>query len=263
MKDFTNEMCVSRNLTVAKKGKHFDGSEIEHGETIAWSKDKYHLLTNDKKKSFVVDCAIAVMDVKENCCSKDDFIRGMEERGWHTTWTENRKNITFENDNGEKVRDSNISKSFSMDISKEVLNGEFERQNEIRRAKLKSKRDRAAERERNKQLDKYYTEVESAIQGNGVAGETVRSIEASDRTEGQTVGTGETRRSGTDTDAFIEDIRSEINDNRSKNRVVANTENKSISDAEQRRIEEEQRTFAEEKAARAARKTHEHSSFSR
>ena len=43
MKQLTNQMCRERGLTVAEKGKHFDGSQIEKGEVIAWSKDKYNL----------------------------------------------------------------------------------------------------------------------------------------------------------------------------------------------------------------------------
>ena len=39
MKQFTNQMCRKRGLTVAEKGKHFDGSEIEKGEVIAWNTD--------------------------------------------------------------------------------------------------------------------------------------------------------------------------------------------------------------------------------
>lgn len=131
MKDFTNEMCIKRNLSIAEKGKHFDGSEIDHGEIIAWSKDKYHLLANEQKKSYVVDCAIAVMDACEGCCNKEEFAERMLEHGWTTTWTDRKKNIVFENANGDKVRDSNISKTFSIDINKEALLNEFERQNEL------------------------------------------------------------------------------------------------------------------------------------
>ena len=40
MKQLTNQMCRERGLTVVEKGKHFDGSQIEKGEVIAWSKDK-------------------------------------------------------------------------------------------------------------------------------------------------------------------------------------------------------------------------------
>ena len=35
MKQFTNQMCRERGLTVAEKGRHFDGSLIEKGEVIA------------------------------------------------------------------------------------------------------------------------------------------------------------------------------------------------------------------------------------
>ena len=266
MKDFTNEMCMDRGLTIAEKGRHFDGTAIEEGTTIAWSKDKYHLLENEGKKSYVVDCAIAVMEAKETSCSREEFERGMEERGWHVTWIDSKKHITFENDNGEKVRDSNLSKSFSMDISKEALLNEFERQNEIRLAKLKSDRDRAIERERAEQLDKYYAEVEAAIQGNGIAGETVGSIEASHGTEGQALGGRETGGPGDDTDSLIREIKADISDSRLKDRNVRVTEYESVSIEKQsvsreseRRAEEQARIAAEERAREAERRAYHHS----
>lgn len=144
-KEFTNQLCLERGLTIAEKGLHFDGTKIEEGTIIAWSKDKYHLMANQTKKSFVVDCAIAVLESREGCCSKDDFLRAMEEHGWKTTWTEEKKHITFENDNGDKVRDSNISKTFSMDISKEALNAEFERQNRLKDERENQRRQQESE----------------------------------------------------------------------------------------------------------------------
>ena len=61
MKQLTNQMCRERGLTVAEKGKHFDGNQIEKGEVIAWSKDKYNLFRQQVKDSFVADCAMAVL----------------------------------------------------------------------------------------------------------------------------------------------------------------------------------------------------------
>ena len=247
-KEFTNNLCLERGLTLTEKGKHFDGTAIEEGQVTAWSKDKYNLFQHDDKKSFVADCAIAVMEAKEDCYDKEDFIERMHERGWSVTWQDNKKHITFQNENGDKVRDSNLSKTFSLDINKEALLYEFERQNEIRLARAKAERDK----QRAEQLDKYYAEVESAIQGNGTSGETVGSIEESDGRTRFASEERETSRPGTDTNTLIRDIRADISDNRTQNRAVANTENKSISDAEQRRIEEEQRLAAQERA----RKTH-------
>ena len=102
MKQLTNQMCRERGLTVAEKGKHFDGSQIEKGEVIAWSKDKYNLFRQQVKDSFVADCAMAVLKALENCISKEKFIEKMKQFGWNVNWTEKRKHITFQNQDGKK-----------------------------------------------------------------------------------------------------------------------------------------------------------------
>ena len=159
-KVFTNQLCVERGLSVAEKGKHFDGTKIEEGEIRGWSKDKYHLLVNEAKKSFVADCAIAIVETLQDCTSREAFIAGMTQRGWNVTWTAKKKHITFTNGNGDKVRDTNISKTFSMNIDKENLIHEFERQNELRLAGSHPDRDREEDG-----FEQYYREVESAVEG--------------------------------------------------------------------------------------------------
>ena len=96
-------------------------------EVIAWSKDKYNLFRQQVKDSFVADCAMAVLKALENCISKEKFIEKMKQFGWNVNWTEKRKHITFQNQDGKKVRDSNLSKTFHLDISKEGLENEFDR----------------------------------------------------------------------------------------------------------------------------------------
>lgn len=252
-KEFTNHLCLERGLSVTEKGKHFDGTSIEEGQVTAWSKDKYNLFQHDDKKSFVADCAIAVMEAKEDCCSKEDFIERMHERGWSVTWTDNKKHITFQNENGDKVRDTNLSKTFSLDISKEALLNEFERQNEIRLDRDKERAD---------QLDRYYAEVESAIQRNGTSGETIGSPKEGDRGERFASEERETSGSGEDTDSLIREVRADISDNRTQNRVVRNTENQSVADDKQshtreaeRRLEEQQRAEIERRRAKAYRRS--------
>ena len=159
-KVFTNQLCAERGLSVAKKGKHFDGAMIEEGEIRGWSKDKYHLLVNEAKKSFVADCAIAIVETLQDCTSREAFIAGMTQRGWNVTWTAKKKHITFTNGNGDKVRDTNISKTFSMNIDKENLIHEFERQNELRLAGSHPDRDQKEDG-----FEQYYREVESAVEG--------------------------------------------------------------------------------------------------
>ena len=41
-KQYTNALCRERGLTIAEKGRHFDGSRIEDGEIRSWDKDKYN-----------------------------------------------------------------------------------------------------------------------------------------------------------------------------------------------------------------------------
>ena len=132
-KAFTNDLCRERGLSIAEKGKHFDGTPMEQCEIIAWNKDKYNLLINDAKKSFLADCGIALMEVIPRSANREEFISGMKEKGWEVDWTDKRKHIVFQNENGDKVRDTNIEKTFSgLKVNKEALTHEFERQNEIR-----------------------------------------------------------------------------------------------------------------------------------
>lgn len=207
-KAFTNELCKERGLTVAEKGKHFDGSIIEKGEVTAWSKDKYNLLKHDEKRSFLADCGLAVVTAIEKSVSQEEFIRSMEDQGWHTTWN-NRKHITFENDKGEKVRDSNLSKTFNMDISKEGLLNEFARQATERAAAEEYKRRRAEQEQAD--LERYYREVEAADAGlsaaDAVRNDSEATGELNRKGHKDTITSGLADRSGkSESDAFLREL---------------------------------------------------------
>ena len=261
MKQLTNHMCRERGLTVAEKGKHFDESQIEKGEVIAWSKDKYNLFRQQVKDSFVADCAMAVLKALENCISKEKFIEKMKQFGWNVNWTEKRKHITFQNQDGKKVRDSNLSKTFHLDISKEDLENEFDRNYE--RVRAEAERTNGADEE----LAGYYRQVEAACEGaGGVTG-------VSDRRERRVTGEkSEDERvypeiSGKDTQAENGKTESILRESRNArrnsevkrrnssfdNRTVRNAEAESIASEEQRRFEE-QKWIEEQERARAARR---------
>ena len=261
MKQLSNQMCRERGLTVTEKGKHFDGSQIEKGEVVAWSKDKYNLFRQQVKDSFVADCAMAVLKALENCISKEKFIEKMKQFGWNVNWTEKRKHIIFQKQDGKKVRDSNLSKTFHLDISKEGLENEFNRNYE--RVRAEAERTNGADEE----LAGYYRQVEAACEGaGGVTG-------ASDGREGQVTGKkSEDERvypgiSGKDTQAENGKTESILRESRNArrnsevkrrnssfdNRTVRNAEAESITSEEQRRFEEQKR-FEEPRRARAARR---------
>ena len=261
MKQFTNQMCRERGLTVAEKGKHFDGSQIEKGEVIAWSKDKYNLFRQQVKDSFVADCAMAVLKALENCISKEKFIEKMKQFGWKVNWTEKRKHITFQNQVGKKIRDSNLSKTFHLDISKEDLENEFDRNYE--RVRAEAERTNGADEE----LAGYYRQVEAACEGaGGVTGASdgrerrVTGEKSEDERVYPEISGKDTQAENGKTEAILRESRnarrnSEIKRRNSSfdNRTVRNAEVESIASAEQRRFEEQKR-LEEQERTRAARR---------
>ena len=261
MKQLTNQMCRERGLTVVEKGKHFDGSQIEKGEVIAWSKDKYNLFRQQVKDSFVADCAMAVLKALENCISKEKFIEKMKQFGWNVNWTEKRKHITFQNQDGKKVRDSNLSKTFHLDISKEDLENEFDRNYE--RVRAEAERTNGADEE----LAGYYRQVEAACEGaGGVTGVSdgrerrVTGEKSEDERVYPEISGKDTQAENGKTEAILRESRnarrnSEVKRRNSSfdNRTVRNAEAESIASEEQRRFEEQKR-IEEQERARAARR---------
>lgn len=88
----------------------------------------------------------------------------MQDKGWKVNWSDKRKNITFENEKGEKVRDTNISKTFNMNIGKEALIHEFERQKAIREERARAEQE---ESRRNEELEQYFSELDNYIKAEG------------------------------------------------------------------------------------------------
>ena len=261
MKQLTNQMCRERGLSVAEKGKHFNGSQIEKGEVIAWSKDKYNLFRQQVKDSFVADCAMAVLKAMENCISKEKFIEKMKQFGWNVNWTEKRKHITFQNQDGKKVRDSNLSKTFHLDISKEDLENEFDRNYE--RVRAGAQRTNGADEE----FAGYYRQVEAACEGaGGVTGASdgrerrVTGEKSEDERVYPEISGKDTQAENGKTEAILRESRnarrnSEIKRRNSSfdNRTVRKAEAESIASAEQRRSEK-QKWINEQERARAARR---------
>ena len=255
MKQLTNQMCRERELTVAEKGKHFDGSQIEKGEVIAWSKDKYNLFRQQVKDSFVADCAMAVLKALENCISKEKFIEKIKQFGWNVNWTEKRKHITFQNQDGKKVRDSNLSKTFHLDISKEDLEDEFDRNYE--RVRVEAERTNGADEE----LAGYYRQVEAACEGaGGVTGASdgrERRV-TGEKSEGERVypeiSGKNTQAENGKTEAILRESRNARRNSSFDNRTVRKAEAESIASAEQRRFEEQKRLDEQERAREARRR---------
>ena len=233
-KQLCNEMCVERGLTVAEKGRHFDGGEIEQGEIRAWKKNKYKLLQNETKKSYVAECGMAVLQALETSTDRDSFISEMKAQGWETIWKDSKKHITFMDENGRKVRDSNLEKTFHIPATKEGLTNEFERQNE----------EREADRAESSELEQYYREVEEA------SGRAVESDQSIDDAEREFEGYSSEERSGETTD-YIRKLRAEervaAEERRDREAERANRDAERVRQDLERSRAETERTAAERK----------------
>ena len=198
----------------------------------------------------------------ENCISKEKFIEKMKQFGWSVNWTEKRKHITFQNQDGKKVRDSNLSKTFHLDICKEGLENEFNGNYE--RIRAEAERTNGADEE----LAGYYRQVEAACEGTGSitgesdsrAGRVAGEISENERIYTGVPGT-DTQVENGQTEAILRESRNarrnaevERRNSADDSRTVRNAETQSVFTAEQRRFEKQKRIDEQERARTARRR---------
>lgn len=133
MKKDSDEICRENGLSITVKGKN---------SLRAYDMKKYKVIEKDllgKGKSYVYQCYKAVEEVKEKAVSREDFVAKMKDRGYETNWKDTRKNITFKDQEGNKIRNSNLEKTFDKSFGKEDLERGFERNDERTRAERKAR----------------------------------------------------------------------------------------------------------------------------
>lgn len=128
MKQINDEICKAHGLSVCVKGKHFYGSEIEEGTIHSYDKKDYRLMTTNGKKSVKNDCINAILAYITTATSKEEFIEQMETYGFEVKWEDKRKYVTFTHiETGKSFRDKNLAETYSIELSKEVLEDAFNR----------------------------------------------------------------------------------------------------------------------------------------
>lgn len=118
MKVLNNKLCMEHELNICEIGKKKENRGI-----ISYDMNKYQFLKKareGKVKSYVQDCAVAVHDCMNESTSKEEFISGMNQKGYTVDWSD-RKYIVFTNSEGKKVRNRNLEKTYGMQVSKEDL----------------------------------------------------------------------------------------------------------------------------------------------
>lgn len=134
-KEISDEIIKKHGLKVVQKGKTYEGKDRD--ETSTYTKEAYRRQKKAEAgevKSYVQNIALAVLKERENATSKDEFIANLQSQGIVVDWQESHKYITFidlaRQEQGEKqckIRDNKITKYYNIDVSKETLINEFER----------------------------------------------------------------------------------------------------------------------------------------
>lgn len=120
MKILNNKLCMEHGFSICEIGKKKSNSM----NLIAYDTNKYQFLKKAKEgkvKSYVQDTAVAVYDSLQVSASKEEFIESMNQKGYSVEWKDNHKYIVFTDSEGKKVRNSNLQKTYNLNVGKEEL----------------------------------------------------------------------------------------------------------------------------------------------
>ena len=116
MRKLSDEICIAHGLSVLQP---YEGG----GRSISSREYRARLRGNSWKQKLANDIDKAM----EFSGSKDEFIRSMSILGYHMTWTDERKYLTFHCPNGKSCRDIKLhdDKYLKDNIERELLQREF------------------------------------------------------------------------------------------------------------------------------------------
>ncbi len=120
MKILNNKLCLEHGFSICEIGK----KKSDSMNLISYDTNKYQFLKKAKEgkvKSYIQDTAVAVYDAMQESASKEEFIKCMENKGYSVDWQDNHKYIVFINSEGNKVRNSNLQKTYNLKVSKDEL----------------------------------------------------------------------------------------------------------------------------------------------
>lgn len=95
LKDYSDSLCEKYGLIITQVNK---GSHINRGEYRA----------KDKGNSWKYELFLAVLHAKWHAKSKEDFISKLNALGYQVQWSDERKYITFSNQEGKKCRNRKL-----------------------------------------------------------------------------------------------------------------------------------------------------------
>lgn len=122
MKMANDKICEREGLSIPQP--------LQDKEFRSFNQNKYQLFKRiehgENVKSYVLNTALAVENSISTARNRADFINNMKQQGYEVDWKDNHKHVTFQDQDGNKVRLTNLEKTFNEPkFSKGGLEHEF------------------------------------------------------------------------------------------------------------------------------------------
>lgn len=122
----SDKICRSHGLVITQKGYDFEG--FKRTAPTIWSKDVYYLLERARRgeiRSYVYDLFAKVSYARTHSRSREEYIDNLTSLGISVRWSDSRKDITYMDADGHRIRSSRLEKITGTKQDKETLGREF------------------------------------------------------------------------------------------------------------------------------------------
>lgn len=119
-------ICRAHRLSITRKGYDYEG--FKRTAPTIWSKDDYHLMERARRgeiNSYVYDIYVKIDQAKSRSHSREEYIDNLATNGISVRWTDTRRDITYTDSDGHRIRSSRLAKITGTQQDKDYLIQEF------------------------------------------------------------------------------------------------------------------------------------------
>lgn len=125
-KQHSDAICRARGLSITQKG--YDCNGFKRTTSTIWSKDDYHLMQRAKRgeiRSYVYDIFTKVSYARAHSHSREEYIDNLATHGISVRWSDTRRDITYVDADGHRIRSSRLEKITGTHQDKAALSESF------------------------------------------------------------------------------------------------------------------------------------------
>lgn len=110
-KQSSDEICRAHGLSITRKGYDFEG--FRRTAPTIWSKNDYHLMERARRgeiSSYICDIYAQIDQAKSCSYSREEYIDNLAAHGISVRWSDTRRDITYTDSDGHRIRSSRLAK---------------------------------------------------------------------------------------------------------------------------------------------------------